>query len=86
MISASAIRKKYCYVFFLVTCVSDLIANSYIDTTGIETVRRDNCALVRTVMTEVLDRLLMKKDVEGAIAYVKKRVSDLLMNKVRLIC
>eukprot|EP00750_Incisomonas_marina_P012108 INCI16573.1.p1 GENE.INCI16573.1~~INCI16573.1.p1 ORF type:complete len:159 (+),score=25.23 INCI16573.1:163-639(+) len=35
-------------------------------------------------MTEVLDRLLMKKDVPGAIAYVKQRISDLLQNKIDL--
>jgi hypothetical protein len=57
---------------------------SFMDTTGIETVRRDNCELVRSVMTEVLDRLLMRKDVPGAIAYVKQRISDLLQNKVDL--
>jgi len=64
--------------------VSDASSNRYIDTTGIETVRRDNCELVRSVMTEVLHRLLMKKDVDGAIAYVKQRIADLLQNKIDL--
>lgn len=36
------------------------------DTKGIETVRRDNCRLVQTVITTVLNRLLLEKDVNGA--------------------
>lgn len=33
-----------------------------IDAKGIETVRRDNCQLVREVVKEVLDKLLIDKD------------------------
>ena len=32
---------------------------------GIETVRRDNCLLVRNVVTTCLERILMDKDVAG---------------------
>lgn len=53
-----------------------------IDTKGIETVRRDNCELVREVMETSLDMILRKKDVGGAKAYVKGVVSDLLQNKI----
>eukprot|EP00472_Partenskyella_glossopodia_P012617 CAMPEP_0197539516 /NCGR_PEP_ID=MMETSP1318-20131121/63041_1 /TAXON_ID=552666 /ORGANISM="Partenskyella glossopodia, Strain RCC365" /LENGTH=267 /DNA_ID=CAMNT_0043098261 /DNA_START=55 /DNA_END=855 /DNA_ORIENTATION=- len=54
------------------------------DCKGIETVRRDNCALVRTVVDESLHRLLVKKDKTSAINFVKKTISDLLCNRVDL--
>jgi DNA polymerase delta subunit 1 len=54
------------------------------DTKGIETVRRDNCALVRQVVDTVLRMLLMEHSIEGAISYVKSTISDLLQNKVDL--
>lgn len=52
------------------------------DTKGLETVRRDNCALVREVIQTSLDMILIKQDVKGAIAYVKSQISDLLQNKM----
>jgi DNA polymerase delta subunit 1 len=52
------------------------------DTKGLETVRRDNCALVRDVIQTSLDKILMKRDVTGAISYVKSQISDLLQNKM----
>lgn len=54
----------------------------YMDTKGLETVRRDNCALVREVIQTSLDTILIKQDVEGAINYVKTQISDLLQNKM----
>ena len=47
------------------------------DTKGLETVRRDNCALVRDVIQTSLDKILIHQDVSGAIEYVKKQISDL---------
>lgn len=52
------------------------------DTKGLETVRRDNCALVREVIQTSLDTILIKRDVQGAINYVKSQISDLLQNKM----
>jgi DNA polymerase delta subunit 1 len=52
------------------------------DTKGLETVRRDNCALVREVIQTSLDKILMGQDVKGAIDYVKSQISDLLQNKM----
>ena len=37
------------------------------DTKGIETVRRDNCGLVKTVIDTCLRKILIDRDVEGAI-------------------
>jgi len=54
------------------------------DTKGIETVRRDNCALVRQVVDTVLRMVLMEHSVEGAISYVKQTIADLLQNKIDL--
>jgi len=52
------------------------------DTKGLETVRRDNCALVREVIQTSLDKILIEQDVQGAINYVKTQISDLLQNKM----
>jgi len=54
------------------------------DTKGIETVRRDNCLLVKNVVTTSLEKMLIDKDVEGAVSYVKGVISDLLMNRMDL--
>jgi DNA polymerase delta subunit 1 len=54
------------------------------DTKGIETVRRDTCRLVQTVIETCLKLILMEKDVDGAINYAKSTISDLLQNKVDL--
>ena len=52
------------------------------DTKGLETVRRDNCALVRDVIQTSLDKILIERNVQGAIQYVKKQISDLLQDKM----
>lgn len=52
------------------------------DTKGLETVRRDNCALVRDVIQTSLDKILIHQDVPGAIDYVKSQIADLLQNKM----
>ena len=52
------------------------------DTKGIETVRRDNCALVRTVIDTALRMILVERSVAGAIGYTKGVIADLLQNKL----
>ncbi|KAJ2904841.1 DNA polymerase delta catalytic subunit [Zalerion maritima] len=52
------------------------------DTKGIETVRRDNCTLVGTVIEKILRMILIDQDVPGAQSYVKETIADLLQNKV----
>ncbi|GAA5907898.1 DNA-directed DNA polymerase delta POL3 [Sporobolomyces salmoneus] len=54
------------------------------DTKGIETVRRDNCRLVVTVIDTCLRKMLIERDVKGAEGYAKQIISDLLTNKVDL--
>ena len=53
-----------------------------IDAKGIELVRRDNCLLVRKVITTALDKILLEADTEGAVSYVKSTISELLQNKL----
>ncbi|KAF2014828.1 hypothetical protein BU24DRAFT_423744 [Aaosphaeria arxii CBS 175.79] len=52
------------------------------DTKGIETVRRDNCRLVQSVIETCLRMLLIERDREGAQEFVKETISDLLQNKI----
>lgn len=54
------------------------------DTKGIETVRRDNCRLVQTLIDTCLRKILIDRDVEGAKNYAKKTIADLLQNKIDL--
>ena len=53
-----------------------------LDAKGIETVRRDNCGLTRQVVSTCLNKILVHGDVEGAIKYTKRTISNLLMNKI----
>ena len=55
-----------------------------IDTKGIETVRRDNCQLVKYVMDTCLTRILIERDLAGAEAFVKSTIASLLQNKLDL--
>jgi DNA polymerase delta subunit 1 len=55
-----------------------------LDTKGIETVRRDNCGLVRILVDTVLQKILIEKSIEGATEYVQTIIGDLLQNKVDL--
>lgn len=52
------------------------------DAKGIETVRRDNCALVRQLVDTVLRKILMERSVASAVAYTKSVIADLLQNRV----
>jgi DNA polymerase delta subunit 1 len=52
------------------------------DTKGIETVRRDNCSLVRDVIDTVLHKILIDRSVEQAVEFVKNTISDLLQNRL----
>ena len=52
------------------------------DTKGLETVRRDNCALVRDIIQTSLNKILIERDTKGAMDYVKSQISSLLQNKM----
>eukprot|EP00913_Durusdinium_trenchii_P019045 g17899.t1 len=55
-----------------------------LDAKGIETVRRDNCGLVRQLVDISLRTILIDKSVPKAVEFVQKAVSDLLQNKIDL--
>ena len=44
-----------------------------LDAKGIETVRRDNCGLVRTMVSKVLNMILLERKIQPAIDYTKVR-------------
>ena len=60
------------------------IAPCKIDTKGVETARRDNCRLVVKCMNEVITRLLIDKDKQGAINVVNSYLKSLLMRSVEM--
>ncbi len=49
--------------------------HDYMDMKGIETARRDNCALTRDIVDTSLRAILINKDVETAIAYIKMQAT-----------
>jgi len=55
-----------------------------LETKGLETVRRDNCGLVRQLVDTALNKILIEKSIPAATQYVQKIISDLLQNKVDL--
>ncbi|KAJ4777986.1 DNA polymerase [Rhynchospora pubera] len=54
------------------------------DIKGIETVRRDNCLLVKNLVTECLYKILVDRDVPSAVQYVKNTISDILKIRIDL--
>eukprot|EP00615_Pteridomonas_danica_P017272 CAMPEP_0114407324 /NCGR_PEP_ID=MMETSP0102-20121206/21866_1 /TAXON_ID=38822 ORGANISM="Pteridomonas danica, Strain PT" /NCGR_SAMPLE_ID=MMETSP0102 /ASSEMBLY_ACC=CAM_ASM_000212 /LENGTH=209 /DNA_ID=CAMNT_0001573753 /DNA_START=173 /DNA_END=798 /DNA_ORIENTATION=- len=54
----------------------------YMDCKGLETVRRDNCLLVRQTIDTCLRKILIDRDVQAGIEYAKNIISDLLQNKL----
>ncbi len=52
-----------------------------IETKGIETVRRDWCGLVSDTMNKIIEIILKKNDVKGAVKYFNGVVKDLLEGK-----
>ncbi|XP_017784664.1 PREDICTED: DNA polymerase delta catalytic subunit [Nicrophorus vespilloides] len=70
-------KKRYAGLYFTRTDTYDKM-----DCKGLETVRRDNCTLVVDVINTCLQKLLIDRDPDGASAYAKKVISDLLQNNV----
>lgn len=52
-----------------------------IDQKGLASVRRDSCPLVSIVMNKVLQKILVERNVEGALGFVKEIIDDILHNK-----
>nr|BAJ78758.1 DNA polymerase delta catalytic subunit [Gynaikothrips ficorum] len=52
------------------------------DCKGLETVRRDNSPLVANMMNTCLQKLLIDRNPDDAVAYAKSVISDLLCNRI----
>jgi len=72
-------KKKYAGLFW-----NNPEKYDHMDAKGIETIRRDNCALVRNVIQECLNRILIERNIESAVEYVKQIIADLLCNRLDL--
>jgi DNA polymerase delta subunit 1 len=72
-------KKRYAGMFW-----NNPDAPDHMDAKGIETVRRDNCGLVRQVIGESLDWILVKRDPLAGAEYVKRIISALLRNELDL--
>lgn len=54
------------------------------DCKGIETVRRDNCNLVKQMMQKSLDCILIDRNPQAGFDYCRGKISDLLQNRIDL--
>ncbi|KAJ3290887.1 DNA-directed DNA polymerase delta [Borealophlyctis nickersoniae] len=72
-------KKRYAGLFWTKSTGHDKM-----DAKGIETVRRDSCRLVSTVIETCLRKILVDRDTKGGEEYAKSVISDLLQNKVDL--
>ncbi|GMR62245.1 hypothetical protein PMAYCL1PPCAC_32440, partial [Pristionchus mayeri] len=81
--------EKVYYPFLLVNkkryagfCFTRPDKHDNMDCKGLETVRRDICPLVASVMSTCLEKILVEGNAEQALIYAKKMISDLLSNKI----
>lgn len=70
-------KKRYAGLYYTRTDTYDKM-----DCKGIETVRRDNSPLVAKLLNTCLEKLLIEKDPDGAVEYVKQTIADLLCNRI----
>ena len=70
-------KKRYAGLYW-----TNLDKHDKLDSKGIETVRRDNCRLVQTVIDTCLKKILIERNVNDAVNYVKSTISDLLLNRI----
>uniref|UniRef100_A0A3B4UZ54 DNA polymerase delta catalytic subunit n=1 Tax=Seriola dumerili TaxID=41447 RepID=A0A3B4UZ54_SERDU len=71
-------KKRYAGLYFS----SSAHTHEKMDCKGIETVRRDNCPLVANLINTCLQRILIDRDPQGAVAHAKEVISDLLCNRI----
>ncbi|SMN18795.1 similar to Saccharomyces cerevisiae YDL102W POL3 Catalytic subunit of DNA polymerase delta [Maudiozyma saulgeensis] len=70
-------KKRYAGLYWTNTEKYDKL-----DQKGLASVRRDSCPLVSIVMNKVLKKILIERDVDGALAYVRTVIDDILHNKI----
>ncbi|KAM3161847.1 DNA polymerase [Lachancea thermotolerans] len=52
-----------------------------LDQKGLASVRRDSCPLVSIVMNKVLKKILIDRDVDGALKFIKEIIEEILHNR-----
>lgn len=52
-----------------------------LDQKGLASVRRDSCPLVSIVMNKVLRKILIDRNVEGALQFIRETIDDILQNR-----
>jgi DNA polymerase delta subunit 1 len=72
-------KKKYAGMFWTRADHYDKM-----DCKGIESVRRDNCGIVRHVVDNVLKKILVEKNIEACLAFCKDIIAQILQNKIDL--
>uniref|UniRef100_A0A672YHQ5 DNA polymerase n=1 Tax=Sphaeramia orbicularis TaxID=375764 RepID=A0A672YHQ5_9TELE len=71
-------KKRYAGLYFSTSADT----HDKMDCKGIETVRRDNCPLVANLINTCLQKILIDRDPQGAVAHAKEVISDLLCNRI----
>ncbi|KAF3846592.1 hypothetical protein F7725_003670 [Dissostichus mawsoni] len=71
-------KKRYAGLYFS----GSADTHEKMDCKGIETVRRDNCPLVANLINTCLQKCLIDRDPQGAVAHAKEVISDLLCNRI----
>jgi DNA polymerase delta subunit 1 len=72
-------KKRYAGLFW-----TRLDKYDKIDSKGLETVRRDNCGLVKDIANAALNKILVERNPLAAVEYVKHKISELLRNEIDL--
>jgi DNA polymerase delta subunit 1 len=72
-------KKKYAGMFWTKPDKPDKM-----DCKGIESVRRDNCGIVRYAVDRVLHKILEQQDIAGSVAFCKGIISEILQNRIDL--
>lgn len=70
-------KKRYAGLFW-----TNPVKWDKLDAKGIETVRRDNCRLVRILVDTCLKKMLIERSPAEAVEYVKSTLSALLQNQI----
>uniref|UniRef100_A0AC35F3V0 DNA-directed DNA polymerase n=1 Tax=Panagrolaimus sp. PS1159 TaxID=55785 RepID=A0AC35F3V0_9BILA len=70
-------KKRYAGLYYTKPDVHDKM-----DCKGLETVRRDNCPLVATVLNNCLEKLMIDRNANAALEYAKRVISDLLCYRI----
>uniref|UniRef100_A0AC35U244 DNA polymerase n=1 Tax=Rhabditophanes sp. KR3021 TaxID=114890 RepID=A0AC35U244_9BILA len=70
-------KKRYAGLYFTKPDIHDKM-----DCKGLETIRRDNAPIVGTTLNACLEKLMINRSADEALAHAKTVISDLLMNRI----